>query len=219
MCLRNTDFTWHWKKIHVFFSSPWGRTRTFASDFALHVALSARAWNVYPWQVQREKRHKIEENEKTKNEQMVKHHWELPEFNISRPLLNNCNGQWCTCFVSTAEFHLNPGGSGSEQRVWFYEASWRSRKNVVQSHCGFHPQPQGLAASIFAPLWGFPLNLSVASTNVRGISFQDQYKANVSNEERSLVATFLNRTDIKCSGCVWYKDATQNMQEYLQDLS
>ena len=64
---------------HVF-CSPSGSIKTFASDFAVHLALSARAWNVYPWQVLGKTCHKIEENEKTeenkskKQKEAVKHH-------------------------------------------------------------------------------------------------------------------------------------------------
>ena len=72
--------------------------------------------------------------------------------------------------------HLNPGGSGyGGCTVFVFRSSdsWPSRKvPSVQSHCGFHPLPQGFAASIFAPLWGFALNLLVASTNVHGIFFR-----------------------------------------------
>ena len=96
-----------------------GRTRTFASDFALHVALSARAWNVYPWQ----------EVGQSKGCDSTK-------------LREGLEKMWCN---PTAAF--------------------------IHNH-------------------------------------KDQYKANVSNEERSLVATILNRTDTKCSGCVWYKDGS-----------
>ena len=33
------------------FSSLSGVVKAIASDFAVHLAISARAWNVYPWQV------------------------------------------------------------------------------------------------------------------------------------------------------------------------
>ena len=97
--------------------------KAIASDFAVHLAISARAWNVYPWQ----------------------------EVSMSDK----------RCLYSSPEIR---------QRQEKYPAC---NPNAAFIH------------------W-----------------HKEQYGANISDEDRSLVATFPNRTDTRCSGCVWYKDGS-----------